>query len=219
MIDDFILIKYKSKTNPALQEKLFWLMTRQLRIFYPQAKINVLTDEVGADPRLIYHVNPIENNHMSKLQLFGLLDRPAMYLDCDLLIVRPFQTDELPLSLPFHVYRTVTQPNWKILPQFDYPHHNNGVIWIPRPSQKLTKELIDLKEKHFADKKLYLNNDEFVTNRYIHDMGWKMNLGTSVNIFRVWLQNKLDIDNCQSVHYVLAKESLEFDIQSRIKLQ
>lgn len=234
-IDNFILIKYRKRSLDApkhvkgapklsdwndYQEMMFRTMLDQLNFFYPKAAVHVLTNEPNNDniENVVWHYRPeIEANHSAKLLLYSLIDKPAMYLDTDILIAKPFSPRHLQTAHPFNIYQlSHTSRNLQTLTRMPLEHHvtkqyNCGVIWIARPSKQITEELKTIKEEYFNDKEwierhgAWFNNDEHPVSYFVAKYGMKMKIFPRVNAFRRNLK-KRDIFKMQSIHYTGVKK-------------
>ncbi len=193
---------------------MFRTMLEQLHFFYPKANIHILTNEKHKDSgKLIYHYRPdLEDNHNAKLNLYGLIDRPAMYLDTDILIVKHFNRKHLKTTAPFNIYQVshtnrdlqslTAQPlEFKVRQQY-----NCGMIWIARPSEQIVKELKDIKKQYFNNRRkienagAWFNNDEHPVSYFIKKYNLRMRLFSRVNAFRYTMRCP-DIFGMQSIHY------------------
>lgn len=238
-IDNFILIKYTKhhwdiphiKVNleswNSHHEMMFRTMLDQLHFFYPNSTIHVLTNEKHKDEkRLVWHYRPdIEENHTTKLHLYGLLSCPAMYIDSDILLVRPFQKKHLITKHPFNLFQVSRHGSLQRLTRRYIEsdpgcQYNCGLIWIPQPNSLIVEEMRDLKEKHFNDKKwieynrAVFNNDEHPVSCFVAKYEMKMNLSKEVNTFR----SKLDYANIfdmQSIHYTGVRNKKRFVVEYR----
>jgi hypothetical protein len=228
-IDNFILIKYIKNSMDAPrhvyaelslskwnnhQEMMFRTMLEQLHFFYPKANIHVLTNKKQDDTgKIIWHYKPeMEDNHSAKLNLYGLIDQPAMYLDTDILLVKHFNKKHLKTSSPFNIYQVshtnrdlqslTAQPlEFKVKQQF-----NCGMIWIARPSSQIVRELHEIKKQYFNNRRkiedagAWFNNDEHPVSYFIKKYNLKMKLFPQVNAFRYTMRSP-DIFGMQSIHY------------------
>jgi hypothetical protein len=247
-ITNFILIKYRKTVSdvpshvgiaPSLtewndrQEQLFRTMLEQLRILYPKATVHVLTNERNRDTkRIVWHYKPhLAENHSAKLHLYGLLQSPAMYLDTDIILVRPFDKKHILTKYPFNLYQlshigrdlqrlTSHKLEYQIDNQF-----NCGIIWIARPSKLIVEEMKIIKKSYFNDKQkvegagAWFNNDEHPVSYFIAKYDLKMKLFDEVNTFRRNI-NKRDIFSKQSIHYTgLRKKDLFDEEYKELKLK
>lgn len=224
MIEHFILVRYEKKElNVAdklcpqlsprrfeIQKYLYAGCLRQIKEFYPNATIHVLTNEIGSRSDVTYHViNDLPTCNLSKLYIYGLIDKPAMFLDCDVEICKPFEEQHLPADVPFNVYKTYKDKKIN-----NYKHYNTGVVWIPNPSNKIVQELIEINNKHFSDPTLWLYNDEYPVSYYIFIKQLTMREHKEVNS----LIAQEDATNAQTIHYSFQKEKLLDKLKNRIKV-
>lgn len=209
-----VSLKYKAKwtiDNPAksltrwnnIQDKLFTNQIWQLQHFYPNCKIHLVTN----DHELFHkdctnHLVDGESNLILKLNVFGLLTEPAVYLDLDLLHLRPLTPEVLPKCI-FNLYdcyspeksyfrpdifpKILSQPLDIKPPIVQYLSH---IIWINEPSKKISDAMLELHWKHFADKErmLYVgrsaDGDELALSVYIKQHNLKMILNPNVGANR-----------------------------------
>src|SRR6185437_9398649 len=101
-IKNFVLVWFKRRWRSDQEvrrhqfaERFNELMQFQIRSFYPRAAIHILTNDESVCRRernVIYHLRKdMIPNLFSKLHIFGLLDEPAMFLDGDILLRKPFE--------------------------------------------------------------------------------------------------------------------------------
>jgi hypothetical protein len=236
-ITNFILIKYTKKSLDApdhikyvpkigdwndCQETMFRIMIEQLNYFYPKSTIHIITNEKNKNTnRLIWHYNPnLETNHNTKLMIYGLLDAPAMYIDTDILIVRPFKAQHLSTSSPFNLYQYSNQRNLqnlcrKKLELTSDKQYNCGLVWIPRPSKQIVAELWNIKNSYFNDRELieqqhaFYNNDEHPISYFVAKYNLHMKMFKIVNAFRYKYREE-ELPNMQSIHYTGIKNKALF---------
>jgi hypothetical protein len=224
MIENFILVRYdKKELNIAdklctqlsprrfeIQRYLYAGCLKQIKKFYPKATIHVLTNKADSTPGVIYHVmETLPTNNLSKLQIFGLLEKPAMFIDCDVEICKLFEPHHLPTNIPFNVYKTYNDAKITF-----YKHYNTGVVWIPNPSKTIVQELITINQQHFSDPSMWLYNDEYPISYYIHNKRLQMKEYREVNC----LIAQEDATDAQTIHYSFQKEQLLQKLRSKIKL-
>jgi len=192
------LIKYYEGTRKRLL-----LTIKRIRQLYNESKIHIITDslEVAIDGVYWHYMPEIEKNNYAKLFIFGLLNEPAVYLDNDVILLRRFKKEELPLDSPFNLYTQYKEEDKKRVLEHglgvNYNHYNTGVVWIPNPSRKITDELILLKDRF----DIYNNgwtNDEYPISFYVHVHNLKMIESEKVNKYRSLVSK---ISNEQSIHY------------------
>lgn len=198
----------------AHQETMFKTMLEQLNFFYPKSIIHVLTNEDHKDTdNIVWHCKPeLADNHSIKLNLYGLLNEPAMYLDTDILLVKPFSKKHVETVSPFNIYqvshtnRDLQSLTKKTLEHKVNQQYNCGMIWIARPSKHIVEELKDIKFKYFNDRNkiesagAWFNNDEHPVSYFIKKYNFKMNLFPQVNSFR-YAMHRSNIFDMQSIHY------------------
>jgi len=214
---------------------MFNTMLDQLSFLYPQANIHVLTNENEKNfGKIVWHFRPnLEENHGAKLELYGLIDKPAMYIDNDILLIQPFRKRHLKTKHPFNVFQASYKPlqiyTRRTMPFAPKRQYNCGLIWIARPSRLIVEELLNIKEQYFGDRewiesnKAWFNNDEHPVSYFVAKYEMTMRLFKTVNVFRREIKYK-DIFNVQSIHYtglkykeVFVKEYKEL-CQARVRI-
>jgi len=207
---NFIMVNYTNKYEKENLIKYYEdtkkrqaLTIKRIRQVYNNAKIHIVTDSLDdINYDVNYHYMPeIEKNNYSKLLIFGLLKEPAIYLDNDVILLRKFTEEELPFDYPFNLYAKYQEEDTKkVLEQGlgeGYHHYNTGVVWIPKPSKKITDELMLLRDRF----NIYNNgwtNDEYPISFYVHAHGFKMFESEKVNRYRNLVSK---ISDEQSIHY------------------
>ena len=74
-IKNFLLLYYKPT---EFSEKLLKIKLERLPMFYPHAKIHILTNtDIKCDNATCHKVN-FPDNHLAKFHLYELLDEPVM---------------------------------------------------------------------------------------------------------------------------------------------
>ena len=225
-IENFILIKYTKKSLDApdhvkdapkltdwndYQELMFRTMLEQLNYFYPTSTIHIITNEKHKNTsKLIWHYQEnLEANHNTKLSIYGLLDTPAMYIDSDILMVRPFQKQHLSSTAPFNLYQYSNSRSLQSLCskklEFDSDkQYNCGMVWISRPNKQIVTELWEIKNNYFNNRGLiesqraWYNNDEHPVSYFVSKYNLHMKMFDEVNAFRTSCKNIL---KQQSIHY------------------
>jgi len=227
-IENFILIKYRKNTFDApesvhhklptldkwneLQDTIFEIMLSHLRTLYPDSNVHIITNEKGKDlHKVVYHQDNVEPNWGTKLLVYGLLDVPAMYLDTDILLLKPFEEEHLITSAPFNLYEMTSPRNLQMLSKKKLEveckgQFNCGMIWIPKPSMAIVEEMKRIKQEYFNNKKwienrkLWFHNDEYTATYFVRKYGLKMKRFLGVNVFRSRCKFE-EIPTFQSVHY------------------
>src|SRR6185437_2749005 len=115
-------------------------LLEQLRQMYPTSTVHVITNEKFSDYGQVvcHHFPDMPDDHHCKYEAFGLLDEPAMFLDTDLIIVRPFEKKHIECAGPFNFYRNsgIVIPLYKITdnpPFLEFPRITGGITWIKEP--------------------------------------------------------------------------------------
>jgi hypothetical protein len=240
-INDFILIRYKKpslspppnatfteeekQTYLDSHESSFLKMVNQIRRFYPKTRIHVLTnmeDQPVSD--LIYHKKNFWPDHTCKFLLYNLLDRPAMYIDTDILLLKPFQEKHM-AGRPFNCFaisllENLQEMSSKPLPVPVNAIYNAGLMWIAEPSQKIVDEITTLHHTYFSDQRFMSNHnkwscvDEYALSLYIAINKLNMLLDDKTNVPRHRIQKPHR--KYQSIHYtgIRTKELFqqEFDL-------
>ena len=199
MIKDFILLYFEVEPTSKFFARMLRLMLMQLDYWYPEAKVHILSNKKLADTKQVvcHHEPTLKPCWSSKFLIYGLLDRPAMYLDLDVLLVRPFSAQDLLTDYNFKVF-------WSSGPlYFGYNHYNNAVVWIPRPDKEITRRLALINQLYgfWKGGEPWHANDEFATSRYIYNNGWYMPTNGRVNVPKKLAGNYFHW--FQSVHYQL----------------
>jgi len=223
MCKNFIIIKYSKSTfdlrvdevmgdhNISSQEFMFQKMTQQISSHYPDSYVHVLTNEKMSpvNNKMKIHKFEFAPNHCCKFLLYGLLDEPAFYLDCDIVIKRKFHQHELESSNAFRMYNSYGGTNGNVI---DYSklsrklttktkHYNAGAIMIQEPSKEITKELQLIEETFLSDKNFILRNnlwpynDEYATSYYIFKHKMEFEPNNTVALL------KDTHNNAQSIHH------------------
>jgi hypothetical protein len=204
---NFILVQYKHQYKQDhlrvyYQHSEYYhdLMIEQIKTIYKDHRIHVLTNVNMKKQGVVYHFDPdLEPNNYAKLKVFGLLDEPAIYVDSDVILVRRFLPEELPTDSPFNLYQSYTDTS-KLTPEMQtYPHYNTGVMWIPRPDQKIVEALLSVRNKFMIHPNGWVN-DEYPISWFVKENGLKMATGGLVNRGREHLKAS-EVGKYQSVHY------------------
>ena len=231
MIDNFILVHYRRDAFDNMPEyekkangnidmvawadihfRLLRQQIAQIRSMYPRAKIHLITSELNVPSNVICHWSPASpKNHICKLAIYDLLDEPAMYIDSDILLLRPFEEQHLTTTNSFNTYRSHSTYDFRKVASKELPFHipcqpNAGMVWIPKPSKALAQELYEIHSDYFNDKQRFLDNnywadnDELALAFYIQKHQIKMNEFRDVSVPRSW-PNLGDIRQYHSIHY------------------
>jgi hypothetical protein len=223
-IDNFILIKYQLtdtfdkrftkqeiRSYLAHNDFLFFAQINRIRQLYPSSKIHVISNLPLEETGFILHETNMPDNWTSKFQIYSLLKEPAMYLDGDVVLLRPFENKHLETKERFNCY---TEMTYNYIPRItNVPNgktYNAGVIWIPRPQREITQELQAIHNKFF-NREGFILNDEYSLGVYTQKHDMKMNLFPEVNVCSESVQDiQKTIKQAQSVHYrgVKSKEKL-----------
>lgn len=217
MINNFILVRYLGsdhkyhKANEKYRDKLFVLTVLQLTKFHPNAKIHVITNTRSetCGNTIYHHVPDLPLDNRAKFLVFGLLDEPAMYVDDDLLFHRPFAEAHTPNGSPFNCYKVWERMSFQAVSKVELKikegdRYNNGVVWIPKPSKDIVKEMqhyqndfFDTREKTIA-LGMGFPSSEYAMSYYVAAHALKMKLDKDVNAF---FEDEYDPHSVQSVHY------------------
>jgi hypothetical protein len=186
-IKNFILLEWN---NDIFQTELRRKMVRQLQHYHPNALIHLLTNQRKKEIGTIVHYKPrLLAGHLSKFRVFSLLKEPAMYLDCDIVLTRPFEKKHINTVNPFTLYYWYPWP-----PFYHYKHYNAGVIWIQKPSVGLTKKLWHIHGGLGSPR----FNEEYAISRFVYDNKLKMYPNSDVNVPKHVTKNLMSY---QSIHY------------------
>lgn len=226
-INDFILLKYKkdSLDVPSFvsascstvesylesQDMLFRIMVEQLRRFHPRSVIHVLTNDFSFDFKgLEIHKKPFHCDHRAKFLLYGLLDHPALYLDCDIILMRPFVLNCM--SMPINLFAVTRQFDLQTISRKTLPSpantiYNAGIVWIGSPSREMAEAVENLHDEHFSDcdfirsRRMWPTNDEYALSLYVRKIGVDVRLSSTINVHRNKLDNIQNAGRLQSIHY------------------
>jgi hypothetical protein len=206
-VDEQTKRRYISSQKPALH-----FMVSQIKSFYPDSRIHVLTNTDVDLPECEIHRKDFGSNHTVKFEIYSLLDEPAMYMDCDIVMHRRFKDEELACNTPFKLFNTSMTINLSKIaaddgffsvPDRDYQVYNAGMIWVPRPDEAITKRLQLIERVVFCDKEkikaqgLWPYNDEYALTYMLHMDGISFPNSPSVNLVS-WSDEHSDV---QTVHY------------------
>lgn len=221
---NFILVLFKSEFTAKTQKKikgvpterraklipnLFSKTIKNINKFHPNSNIHVLTDEPCENyQNIIFHIKKIDKNYKAKLEIFSLLSEPAMYMDLDILMLRPFSEEHMNPNCDFNLFHSYKEKlnYFSEFPITTEVAYNSGVIWVNKPNKKITEELQYYQRKFFNNlEKIskyngFLNNDEYPIALFIDKHKLKMQTFKDVNVPR-HLINFEEIEKCQSVHY------------------
>jgi hypothetical protein len=180
-------------------ERFFEIAVNQIKSFYPEAVIHVITDEPKQSNDLIYHyIKGLEKNNYAKLHVLDLLDEPAIYMDTDILLLKRFE--DLPDVECFNLFQEYLDTSAIPKHMQEYTHYNTGVIWIPKPNKEIAKE-IRLVRNNFLIHKNGWVNDEYPISWVVNKLGLKMVKRNDVNYYRSKIVSFNDLFKYQSVHY------------------
>tara|TARA_Y100000034_G_C6897865_1_gene414422 strand:- start:2171 stop:2956 length:786 start_codon:yes stop_codon:yes gene_type:complete len=222
-LTDFEVVNHRryNKDKPKdfrlnIHRQMVTLSESRIHELYPKAEIHLITDKKYDFPGITEHVfEDMDREHTSKLLIYGLLDEPAMYLDSDVILVRPFDKEHLTDCAPINPYSLNHRGtfNWN---KKKLPYYSASVIYIPEPSKQMQEDIIKVHTDEFlyvkgskgagSDKPhpLTSTNDEFSMSLFIHQNEWKPTLSKDVNVGRIRVNREGGfprILTCQSVHY------------------
>ena len=128
MVENFILVHFEKKVKNAIdiwsednlfleknrfeiQAKFFHHMIKQIRFFYRYSNIHIICKDKShpllQNKSLILHEFPdMPTTNLSKLNAFGLLNEPAILIDCDIMMLKPFDKHHLETKNPFNLFST-----------------------------------------------------------------------------------------------------------------
>lgn len=199
-----------------VHRRLIELSKSRIRELYPKSEIHLIVDKKYNFEGVTEHVfEDMSPEHTSKLLMYNLLDEPAMYMDSDVLLVKPFDKSHIEVESPINPYnlnhRKVFDWNGQ-----KYPYYSASVVYVSQPSEKIQREIQELHEKEFLYIKgtlgikggthpLTSTNDEFSMSLYINQQGWEIKLfPDEVNVGRIRAAKEGGLPRimkCQSVHY------------------
>lgn len=132
LIDDFILVHYHGNGHAVFRDRLLNIMLLQIHSMYKYATTHIITNlnniKINHNKVALHYFPKMKGHWGDKLRAYGLLDKPAMYLDTDVLLVKPFQASHLETNCDFRVYRNCGHFNG-----FKHDWYNNGIVWIKNP--------------------------------------------------------------------------------------
>lgn len=203
---NFILVNYKNDycikklaDYYTHSDKFFLLSIRQIKKIYPDAVIHVIADRLMKSNDFICHyIENLEKNNYAKLNIFDLLDEPALYIDTDVLLIKRFEN--LPNEECFYLFQEYQELS--LLPKFmqKYTHYNTGVVWIPKPNKEISKQIKAVKNNFLIHKNGWVN-DEYPISWIVHKLKMKMVKNSNINCFRSSISCFKDVLNYQTVHY------------------
>lgn len=232
MIDNFILVYYLQKTEintpdwfprkanlVEIAKEKYWrkmlhMMYRQLDIFYPNAKIHIVTNEhnLPKNDRVIFHYFSDLNGLMSKFKIFNLIEEPAMYLDLDVLLTRQFEDKHLETEFPFNVFRKYKGniPAIQGIPglQDVVRAYNTGIVWVKEPNEKMEKQLLEYQQQYFSNQeqlnklRVLSGNDEHALAVYIIRNNYLMKTFEELSKPRDEIKCFSKLKDYQSIHYM-----------------
>ena len=196
---------YKSMQRPFLN-----ISIKMLSHFYPDSTIHILTNDSlkSSSKNVCIHIkSDLPRNHLAKFKIYNLINEPAMYMDTDILINRPFPETATYTKNDINMFQKY---NSKRLSNYlgieSATVYNASTIWINRPSDELNHELEEINRSVFSDDKRLVqndmcrNNDEFSLSYYCMKHQIEMNLDESISKPRPQISLE-DISKYQSVHY------------------
>lgn len=196
------------------QEFCYKAMLAQLKKMYPLATVHVITDEKFEDRGQVvcHHFPDMPKNHNCKFEAFGLLDEPAMFLDNDLVIVRPWEQKHIECAGPINFYRRDTRmiPLAQVADDVPFPEfqrHVGGITYIKNPSKDLVAELKGIRERYFSNQdrmfaaRLWMDNEEHTLSFFVRYHSIPMSLWDEINYDRKWLAGFDEIRNYHTVHW------------------
>jgi len=207
---NFILVLYEIDD---FRKKLFEILLKQLDYFYPKSIIHIITNIPGCHDsgNIIYHFLDISNNLTAKLEVYGLLKEPSIYIDWDILLMKQFSFEDIASIQPITFYahsgqiplQNFSKKRLAIQSNFIW---NSGIVLINSPSPDIVSELKEINEVYFSDldwlesQKFLKYNDEYALTYFVTKYKYKINESKDVNVSRYKVKLK-DIDKYQSVHY------------------
>lgn len=227
-IENFLLLKYRrpqlipppnsdytaadKSLYLACQDILYYRSVEQIQHFYPRAHIHVLTNETLPSQAGIsyYRFDEEWTNHICKFRLYSLLNEPAMYVDLDIVLNKPFPRMDRFKEYAFYCFNlsygeNIQQYSAKPLPSNPEVTYNSGVVWIAKPHPNVTADLLSIHERYFNDvdmifaKNRWPYNDEHALAFYAAERNYEMPLDKRINMPRKRIKDSFDL--YQSIHY------------------
>jgi hypothetical protein len=197
-IRDFVYLHFQEE-GPIRFPWYFSDTLARVRLLYPKAQFHLLTNVDEEVPGFTVHYRPdMPNSYQARFHLFGLLDRPAMHLDMDIYLIRPFTSSQLSGKEPFKFFTWVS--HWmrlyKPLPKEFSRHYNGGMIWLRYAGQRLCREFSELAATRFPRVSL----DDIVMSYYCHEHGFEFENHPRVNRL-VFVDTPPD-PSAQSLHFI-----------------
>lgn len=193
----------KLESTNLLHHRLHLHLQSQLRYFYPNSKLHVITnDDMPNKKNVYYHKFNFKDGHILKLQMYGLLSEESIYLDSDIILFDKFKKEHLPEENDFNMYWYINmnlQQFAKItLPVSVNSLYNAGVVYIPKPNKKITDDMLNIHYNYFDDHDLRVTDE---TSASVYMVLKKINMITNnmVNVQKSLC--KYDFQKKQSVHY------------------
>lgn len=202
-----------------LQRQLFMQLSEQLAFLYPEATLHVMTDlDIAVPDNVVRHYRKFPHEHLAKLELFGLLDVPAMYLDTDILLLSRFSAADLRSTCPYVMYsanhsfswterrglRPALREHFTTTPPLVLPYlYNGGIVWIREPSRQLVDTLRDLCATYFDPQQIqsrfgFRISDEHALTLLAFQQDWRMPECPHINVpWTSWAR----MPKAQTVHY------------------
>ena len=193
-----------------IHEKLFWQLAKQIRVIYPKSTLHVIKNKsIPNKNGIVFHALSVPSSHMAKLEMYGLIEEPAMYIDTDVLLISKFTKQHIDVCGPFNYYSLNNSFNdvqlhaKKKLPIQMRFMYNAGMVWISKPSKKSVEDMKCLHEEYFnsleVEEKIgFQIGDEHCASLYSLMNRIEMNLYPEINVLR---RNVQEFEKCQSVHY------------------
>ena len=222
MIESFVTAYFEGYDIASKVYFNHWV--ENVKSFYPDAKLYAITNK----KELAHGVIPIYSEWpkpfmLNKFKLFNALPEPFMYLDCDVVLKRPFEKRHLVEDKPFNCFAATTNINLNLMigqnlgEKFScVPKINAGVIWVSKPSQEIVDELQAIQRDLFTPRAEWMDahgfhsaNDEYAESYYIRHHDLDMDFFPEVNKIR-WKSTAEELVNAQSVHYSFKSKGLFF---------
>lgn len=188
-----------------IQIKLFDQLKDQLKKIYPDSFLHVITNEKNHknEKNIYYHFYDFESSHILKLNMYGLINEPAMYIDSDIIILNKFKEEDLYTNNNF-TYFNKSGNDFKHLSKKPLPCeanilYNAGLVWIPKPSKKITEKMYNIHYEYFEDKNNFLISDENASSLYVFLNNIKIDLNFNMNVPRCFAE--MNLKSKQSIHY------------------
>jgi hypothetical protein len=212
------------------QVALLKQQVKQIRSMYPNGKIHVITNLASLPVSGVFvHQKQVDSSHLMKLEIYGFIDEPVMYIDTDIIMLKRFSEHHLvDNGGSFNLYvKYPTRSNYftehfvnkvckqKLPASLPIDMWNCSVVHVLRPDKKISEEMKELHFAYFDNRQGILDmgrcsdSDELPTSLYSKLKSFKMAAFDDVAVNRVRLSlDSLWSKEVQSVHYSAVQKDL-----------